>query len=115
MQQKLLERKLGGIQSNDVFCSGSVSFVYSLSELGSLCALCDTDFWQAYRAVLPSQRHRSVGKESGQTNHIERFNWTLRQHVSRLVRKTFSFSKKLENHIREILCFIHYYNASLPL
>ena len=44
MQQKLLERKLGGIQSNDVFCSGSVSFVYSLSELGSLCALCDTDF-----------------------------------------------------------------------
>ena len=37
-------------------------------------------------------------------NHIERFNLTLnnetlRQRISRLVRKTLSFSKKIENHI----------------
>jgi len=32
-------------------------------------------------------------------SYIERFNCTLRQRVSRLVRKTLSFSKKLENHI----------------
>jgi len=25
--------------------------------------------------VLPSRRHRAVGKESGQTNHIEWFNY----------------------------------------
>ncbi|MBW4473112.1 MAG: IS1 family transposase, partial [Stenomitos rutilans HA7619-LM2] len=39
----------------------------------------------------------------------------LRQRVSRLVRKTLSFSKKLENHIGAIWFFIHHYNASLPL
>ncbi|MEM9220745.1 MAG: IS1 family transposase, partial [Cyanobacteria bacterium P01_F01_bin.150] len=42
--------------------------------------------------------HRVVDKESRHTNHIERFNATLRQQVSRLVYKTLSCSKKLENH-----------------
>jgi insertion element IS1 protein InsB len=37
----------------------------------------------------------------------------MRQRVSRLVRKTLSFSKKLENHIGAIWLFIHHYNASL--
>jgi transposase len=32
------------------------------------------------------------------TNHVERFNNTLRQRVSRLVRDTLSFSQKLANH-----------------
>ncbi|MGL5834122.1 MAG: IS1 family transposase, partial [Waterburya sp.] len=41
------------------------------------------------------------------------FNNTLRQRVSRLVRKTLSFSKSLENHIGAIWYFIHYYNQSL--
>jgi hypothetical protein len=49
------------------------------------------------------------------TSYIERFNCTLRQRVSRLVRKTLSFSKKLENHIGAIWYFVHYYNASLPV
>jgi IS1 family transposase len=40
-----------------------------------------------------------VGKDSGLTSYIERLNNTLRQRVARLVRKTLSFSKKLENHI----------------
>jgi len=52
-------------------------------------------------------------KETGKTNHIERFNCTMRQRISRLVRKTLSFSKKLENHIGAIWYFIHHYNASL--
>lgn len=52
--------------------------------------------------VLPSKCHRAVGKESGETNHIERYNNTLRQRCSRLVRKTLSFSKKLANHIGAI-------------
>ncbi|MEA5567316.1 IS1 family transposase, partial [Anabaena sp. UHCC 0399] len=64
-------------------------------------------------AVLPSKRHRDVGKETGFTPYIERFNNTLRQRVSRLVPKTLSFSKSLENHIGAIWYFIHYYNASL--
>jgi insertion element IS1 protein InsB len=79
------------------------------------CAICYSNFWEAYETVLPSKRHRAVGNDSGQTNHIERFNCTLRQRVSRLVRKTLSFSKKLENHVGAIWYFIHHYNASLQL
>jgi insertion element IS1 protein InsB len=74
-----------------------------------------TDYWSAYTAIFHRNNLRQVGKESGQTNHIERFNNTLRQRVSRLVRKTLSFSKKLENHIGAIWYFIHHYNQSLPL
>ncbi len=52
-----------------------------------------------FATVFPSTRHRAVGKETGKTSYIERFNNTLRQRVSRLVRKTLSFSKSLENHM----------------
>jgi len=78
------------------------------------CAVAYTDFWDAYQAIFPTKRHRAVGKGTGKTNHIERFNCTMRQRISRLVRKTLSFSKKLENHIGAIWYFIHHYNASLP-
>ena len=87
----------------------------SLPPVYRQCAVAYTDFWAAYGMVIPSQRHRAVGKETGKTSYIERFNNTLRQRVSRLVRKTLSFSKSLENHIGAIWYFIHYYNASLPL
>jgi len=53
-----------------------------------------TDFWESYAKILPSERHRAVGKESGGTAHIERFNNTLRQRCPAMVRKTLSFSKK---------------------
>ncbi|MEM8721827.1 MAG: IS1 family transposase, partial [Cyanobacteria bacterium P01_G01_bin.39] len=43
------------------------------------------------------------------------FNCTLPQRVSRLVRKTLSCSKKIENHIGAIWYFVHHYNASLRL
>jgi len=46
------------------------------------------------------------------TNHIERFNNTLRQRVSRLVREALSFSKKLVNHIDAIKPFICHYNLT---
>jgi len=85
----------------------------SLPPVYRQCAVCYTDFWQAYEKVLPSKRHRAVGKESGKTNYIERFNNTLRQRVGRLVRKSLSFSKKISNHIGAIWYFIHDYNASL--
>jgi IS1 family transposase/transposase-like protein len=78
-------------------------------------AISYTDFWEAYATVIPAERHHAVGKESGKTNHIERFNCTLRQRVSRLVRKALSFSKKLENHIGAIWYFIHHYNSTLPV
>jgi IS1 family transposase/transposase-like protein len=85
----------------------------SLPSVYRQCAVAYTDFWQAYCQVIPSKRHRAVGKESGQTNHIERLNNTFRQRISRLVRKSLSFSKKLGNHIGAIWYFIHDYNARL--
>src|SRR5262249_47540762 len=71
----------------------------SLPAVYRQCAVCYTDVWKAYAAVLPSKRHRAVGKESGETSHIERLNNTFGQRVSRLVRRTLSFSKKVANHI----------------
>jgi hypothetical protein len=50
------------------------------------------------RRSYPANGRSAVGKETGKTSYIERFNCTLRQRVSRLVCKTLSFSKKLENH-----------------
>lgn len=67
-----------------------------------------SDFWRAYNCV-PAATHRSVGKDTGQTAHVERLNNTLRQRLSRLVRKTLSFSKKeymLNLHVK--LFAVHY-------
>ncbi|MDP6736702.1 MAG: IS1 family transposase [Nitrospinaceae bacterium] len=68
-----------------------------------------TDGWCAYEGVIPEKQHRVVNKQRRITNHIERFNGTLRQRVSRLVRKSLSFSKKLANHIGAIKYFICHY------
>ena len=85
----------------------------SLPGVYRQCAVAYTDFWASYDEVFPDTRHRSVGKETGKTNYIERFNCTLRQRISRLVRKTLSFSKNLENHIGAIWYFIHHYNDEI--
>jgi insertion element IS1 protein InsB len=77
------------------------------------CAKVYTDFWDAYVTVIPSPRHEAVGQDRGLTSDIEPLNNTLRQRVSRLVRKTLSFSKKLENHIGAIWLFIHDYNRQI--
>lgn len=87
----------------------------SLPAVYRQCAIAYTDFWAVYAAVLPSKRHRAMGKETGKTSDVERFSNTLRQRVSRLVRKTLSFSKSLENHMGAIWYFIHAYNQSLLL
>ena len=71
-----------------------------------------TDQYEAYTGVIPAERHRAITKKARKTNHIERFNNTLRQRVSRLVRETLSFSKKLANHIGAIKYFICHYNLT---
>ena len=73
-------------------------------------ATCYSDFWQVYQNVIPSEQHHAVGKESGETAHIERFNNTLRQRVGRFVRKTLSFSKCEDMHFCCLMLFIHRYN-----
>jgi insertion element IS1 protein InsB len=70
-----------------------------------------SDFWRAYNCI-PKETHLQVGKETGLTNHVERLNNTLRQRISRFVRKTLSFSKKeymLNLHFK---LFAYHYNLS---
>ena len=71
-----------------------------------------TDQYTAYIGVIPAAQHKAISKDARQTNYIERFNNTLRQRVSRLVRSTLAFSKKVENHIGAIRYFICHYNLT---
>lgn len=72
-----------------------------------------SDKYEAYVSVFKNEEHFGVGKDSGLTCYIERFNCTLRQMASRLVRKSLSFSKSLENHIGAIKYFICHYNLKI--
>jgi IS1 family transposase len=103
-------REIVGCYIGDRSGEAAKALWQSLPAVYRQCAVCYTDFWVSYPVALPSKRHRALGKESGLTSYIERFNNTLRQRVSRLVRKTLSFSKDLNNHIRAIWNFIHHYN-----
>lgn len=69
-----------------------------------------TDFWEAYRKVLPEERHRPTDKGEGQTCRIERFNNILRQRLGRFVRYTLSFSKTDAMHENCLRLFLHDYN-----
>jgi insertion element IS1 protein InsB len=71
-----------------------------------------TDQYVVYDGVIPAAQHRAISKLARTTNHLERFSNTLRQRVSRLVRETLSFSKKLANHIGAIKFFICDYNLT---
>lgn len=102
-----------GVYVGDRSRAGAIGLWQSLPGVYRQCAICYTDFWEAYEQVIPNQRHRAVNKRSGKTNLMERFNCTLRQRVSRLVRDTLSFSNKLDNHIGAIWFFVHHYNLSL--
>ena len=64
-----------------------------------------TDQYAVYTGIIPAAQHKAITKHARKTNHIERFNNTLRQRVSRLVRDTLAFSKKLANHIGAIKYF----------
>ncbi len=74
--------------------------------------LCFTDFCGAYGKVLPDDQHLALGKECGQTNHVERWNNTLRQRLARFVRQTLSFSKSVNMHKICLALFVHDYNLS---
>ena len=76
---------------------------------------CYSDFWEAYRAVIPEERHEAVGKGSGELAHVERWNNTLRQRLARFVRKTLSFSESDEMHEVCLKLFLHRYNTDIIL
>lgn len=72
-----------------------------------------SDLWKAYQRVIPSQQHEAVGKESGETAHMERWYNTLRQWLGRMSRKTLSFSKKDDYHDLFINWFIIEHNQRM--
>jgi len=74
-----------------------------------------SDLWEAYNNVFCAGDHQSVGKETGQTAHIERWNNTLRQRLARFVRKTLSFSKSDFFHELALKLFIVRYNNELSV
>jgi insertion element IS1 protein InsB len=76
-------------------------------------ATCYTDFWKAYALVIPDDHHEAVGKETGETAHIERFNNTIRQRLARFVRKTLSFSKSQLMHDICLRLFLWRYNMDI--
>lgn len=76
-------------------------------------AHCYSDFWEAYQQVIPSEQHTAVGKDSGETAPVERWNNTLRQRLGRLVRKTLSFSKSDVMHDLCLYLFLHRYNRQV--
>jgi IS1 family transposase len=53
-----------------------------------------------------------VEKTTGETAHIERLNNTLRQRMSRLVRKALSFSKKEAMLNLHVKLFAYHYNQA---
>lgn len=65
------------------------------------CAF-ETDHWEAYKTIIPSKQHKT---KKDLTYYIEGFNATIRARVSRLVRKTLSFSKKNKWHNLAIAWF----------
>jgi len=94
-------RRIVGCHIGDRSAVGAQKLWDSMPRLYREKAHCFTDFWEAY------------GKEKGNTNHIERFNGTMRARIGRLVRPSYSFSKKLQNHVAAIWNFIHHYNLAI--
>ena len=110
-------RQIIGIHIGDRSQNSAKALWESINPFFKTNCLFFTDSYQAYKNVIPQQNHVAINKsfKSRFTNHIERFNNTLRQRCSRLVRLALSFSKKLQNHIDAIKYFISEYNKEIAL
>jgi hypothetical protein len=56
-------REIVGLYVGDRSRTGAWGLWESLPAVYRQCAVCHTDFWEA--SLLPSKRHRAVGKDSG--------------------------------------------------
>ncbi len=109
---RMIPRAINALSFTNRFsreCCSRALLASGLSQAGGLLL----GFVDSYGVVLPDQRHRAVGKETGETAHVERFNNTLRQRCANLVRKTLSFSKDQALHQARIRLFIDHYNQQL--
>jgi insertion element IS1 protein InsB len=108
-----IERRSGlvlGFYIGDRSAASAECLWYSIDPVIRSKALFFSDDWDAYGRVIPAYQH-TTGKAD--TPIIERFNNTLRQRCSRLVRKTLSFSKSVENHYQAILFFLRHHNFEI--
>lgn len=71
-----------------------------------------SDRRQPYVHIFDLQPHQMVGKDAGQTNHVERWFNTLRQRQARFTRKTLAFSKRDDLRDGLLRMFIYDYNLS---
>ena len=71
------------------------------------------DFREAYQKVLPVETYQQVGKDSGEVNHMERWNCTLHQWLGRFTHKRLSFSKADYMHHLVTRWFIVEYNLKI--
>jgi len=76
LAQDVTTREIVGCYIGDHSGDAARALWASLPPVYRQCAVIYTDYWQAYETALPSKRHRAVGKESGLTSYIERFNNT---------------------------------------
>jgi len=65
-------RKIVGLHIGDRSSIGATALYESIPEEYRKKAFFYTDHWRPYKTVLPKNRHKSVGKETGLTNYIER-------------------------------------------
>jgi IS1 family transposase len=82
-------KEIVGVYIGKIDQTGAQGLWDSMRAVYRQCAVSYTDFWTAYGIVFSQKKHRAVGKDTGQTNYIERFNNTMRQRISRLVEKIF--------------------------
>lgn len=90
---------------------GALGLYLSLPESLQGKSLVLTDDLSAYNDIFPRGQLQKEGKKN--TTLIERLNNTIRQRVSKLVRKTLSFSKKWDNHYLAIKYFLVNYNLDI--
>ncbi len=76
---------------------------------------CFTDFYSVCKSIIPQDQHYLVGKQAGETAHVERWNTTVWQCLGRFARKTLSFSKSSRMHEICLHLFLHQYNQEKAL
>ena len=72
--------------------------------------MCLTDLVSVSAAVIAEEQHSAVGKETGETAQVERWNTTLRKPLARFARMTLSFSRSAVMHEVCLLLFLYRYN-----
>jgi insertion element IS1 protein InsB len=105
-------RQVVAFHAGDRSCNSAEHLWANIPAADREQARFSTAQYEAYAGVIPAAQHQAITNKARKTHHIERFNHTLRQRVSRLVRDTVACSKKLANHIGALKYFICSYNLT---